>query len=201
MTVTGVIPIDKRKCKVFLEEDFAFVLYKGELKKLEISEGSDISREQYEAVLEEILLPRARERALYLLQAQGRTRAQLRRRLTEDGYPPEVTDRVLEFLEQYRFVDDSTYAESYVSSNRLKKSRRQMEYELRQKGVDPETLSRVMEEAAPEDEASARRLVEKRLKGRRELSYEEKGKLGAYLGRKGYSYDVIWRVIGGMREE
>ena len=39
MIVTAVIPVDKRKCKVFLGEDFAFVLYKSEAARFHIEEG------------------------------------------------------------------------------------------------------------------------------------------------------------------
>ena len=27
MTITSIVPVDKRKCKVFVDEGFAFVLY------------------------------------------------------------------------------------------------------------------------------------------------------------------------------
>ena len=34
MRVTAVTPVDKRKCKVFTDEDFAFLLYNGELEAI-----------------------------------------------------------------------------------------------------------------------------------------------------------------------
>lgn len=44
MIVTAVVPVDKRKCKVFLGEDFAFVLYKSEAASFHIEEGSDLQK-------------------------------------------------------------------------------------------------------------------------------------------------------------
>ena len=74
MRVTAVTPVDKRKCKVFLEEeDFAFPLYRGEAERFHIQEGSELPEAVYLRIVEEILVPRAKERALYLLQAQGRS--------------------------------------------------------------------------------------------------------------------------------
>ena len=85
MRVTAVTPVDKRKCKVFLEEeDFAFPLYRGEVERFHIQEGSELPETVYLRILEEILVPRAKERALYLLQAQGRTGAQMETKLS--GY-------------------------------------------------------------------------------------------------------------------
>ena len=100
MMVTEVTSVDKRKCKVLLEEEgFAFVLYRGEQEKFHIEDGKELPKAVYRQIVEEVLMPRARERALYLLQAQGRTKAQMERKLTKDGYPPEVIRRVMDFLE------------------------------------------------------------------------------------------------------
>ena len=59
------------------EGDFAFVLYKSEAARFHIEEGNDLPAKTYEMIEEEILLKRARDRALYLLQSQGRTQAEL----------------------------------------------------------------------------------------------------------------------------
>ncbi len=34
MTVVSITPVDKRRCKVLLEEGFALILYRGEIKKI-----------------------------------------------------------------------------------------------------------------------------------------------------------------------
>ncbi|MDU3398479.1 MAG: RecX family transcriptional regulator, partial [Clostridiales bacterium] len=46
-----------------------------------------------------------------------------------------------------------------------------------------------------DEEESARGLLVKRLKGRTEITREERNRLAGYLSRKGYSLDVINRVI------
>ena len=50
MTVTAIVPVDKRKCKVFLGEDFAFVLYKSEAARFHIEEKNDLSEQTYEKI-------------------------------------------------------------------------------------------------------------------------------------------------------
>ena len=112
MTVTAIVPVDKRKCKVFLGEDFAFVLYKSEAARFHIEEENELSEQTYEKIKEEILLKRARDRALYLLQSQGRTKAEMIQKLQKDGYPDDVIREVMSFLEGYHFVDDSSYTEN-----------------------------------------------------------------------------------------
>ncbi len=195
MIVTSVTPEGKRKCKVFLSEGFAFVLYRGELENYGIEEGGELEERTCRRIVEEVLMIRAKDRALYLLQSQSRPKAQMEKKLTEDGYPAEVVGRVMDFLEEYRFLDDRAYAEHYVSVNGSRKSRRQMVYELRQRGIGQEDIDCVLQETPADDEQSARALLEKRLKGRNTASYEEKCRISAYLGRKGYSFDVIQRVM------
>lgn len=199
--VTAVTPVNKQMCKVFLEEDFAFVLYKSEAAHYHIEEGAELSRETYRWIEEELLLPRAREKALDFLAFQGRTRQQMRQKLAREGYPEQVIERVMGFLTEYRFVDDAAYAGSYVSLNGGKKSRRQLTEELRLKGISREEIEQALEEGEVDEEASARKLLEKRLKGRRQISREERVKHSAYLARKGYSYDVIHHVMAQFEAE
>lgn len=201
MIVTAVTLLDKRKSKVFLSEGFAFVLYRSEVEKFHIEEGKELPESDYRKIVEEILMERARERALFLLQFQGRTKSQMEGRLTEDGYPKEVIERIMAFLSEYRFVDDGVYTENFISVNQKKKSRRQMTYELRQKGVDKEEIDRIFEKIPVDEVESAKNILRKRLKGKSLDSYEEKCRQSAYLGRKGYSMDTIRKALEEIKEE
>lgn len=195
MIVTAVVPVDKRKCKVFLGEDFAFVLYKSEAARFHIEEGNDLSEELYEQIKEEILLKRARDRALYLLQSQGRTQAEMIKKLQNDGYPDDVTRDVMSFLSEYHFVDDNAYTENYIHVNKSRKSPRQMAYELQQKGVDKAKISQILEENPVDEEETARALLKKKTGGQIPKDWKERQKLAAFLGRKGFSFEVIQRVL------
>ena len=171
MMVTAVIPVDKRKSKVFLEEGFAFVLYRGEVERYRIEEGRELEDTVYEEILRDILCPRSKEYALHLLKDSGN------------------------FLKEYHFLDDNAYAQSYVRSYAGKKSRRQMVYEMQQKGVDPSYIEEALDQSPVDEEESARQALARRIKGKQEASYQEKGRLAAFLGRKGYSFEVINRVL------
>lgn len=195
MTVTAIVPVDKRKCKVFLGEDFAFVLYKSEAARFHIEEENDLSEQTYEKIKEEILLKRARDRALYLLQSQGRTKAEMIQKLQKDGYPDDVIREVMSFLEEYHFVDDSSYTENYIHVNKSRKSSRQIVFELQQKGVDKDTISRMFEEAPINEDDTVRVLLKKKTGGQIPADWKERQKLAAFLGRKGFSFDVIQRVL------
>ena len=86
MRIERVESLDKRKCKVFTDEDFAFLLYNGELEKYGVCEGA-VLEERTERELLDLLSRRAHERALNLLKVQDRTEGEMCRRLFQDGYP------------------------------------------------------------------------------------------------------------------
>ena len=195
MIVKAVVPVDKRKCKVFLEGDFAFVLYKSEAARFHIEEGNDLPAKTYEMIEEEILLKRARDRALYLLQSQGRTQAEMIKKLKDDGYQQSVTERVLSFLQEYHFIDDNAYTENYIHVNKGRKSKRQITYELQQKGVDRDQIRQMLEENPVDEEETVRALLKKKTGGRIPEDKKEIQKLAAFLGRKGFSFEVISRVL------
>ena len=104
MRIISVTPLDKRRSKVLTDEDFAFALYRGELRAYNIEEGSQLSSEAYREILEKILFKRAKERTLYLLRSRDRTELEIRRKLKDGHYPQEAIDYAVDFLKRYRWM-------------------------------------------------------------------------------------------------
>ena len=82
MVVTRVEAVTKTKYKVYVDGQFAFILYKGELSRFHIAEDQELSQESYEKIRTEVILKRAKLRAMHLLNDMWRTEAQLREKLT-----------------------------------------------------------------------------------------------------------------------
>ena len=75
-TVTAIEPYPKGKgYAVYINDEFAFVLYKGELSKYHLSAGDDIDDEQYERISAALTL-RAKKRGMNLLKTMDRTETQ-----------------------------------------------------------------------------------------------------------------------------
>lgn len=199
MMVTAITPVDKRKSKVFLEEGFVFVLYRGEVERFGIQAGEELEDTVYHCILEEVLRPRAKEYALHLLKDSGKTEHWMKKKLRDKGYPAEAVDYAVAFLKEYHFLDDAAYAQSYVRSYAGKKSRRQLVYDMKLKGVDQTYIEEALDQCPVDEEDSARQMLYKRLRGKEEVSYEEKGRLAAALGRKGYSFEVIHRLLKELK--
>ncbi len=201
MRVIKVTPVGKQKSKVFLAEGFAFVLYRTELSAWGIEEEGALEEADFERLCREVLFPRAKEKALALLEVQSRTCRQLEERLSREGFPPAVIQRVAAFLAEYKLTDDRAFARRYVDAHKAGKSRRQIAWELAQKGVNKEIISQVFKEEEPQEESAARKYLERKLGGRTCVSGKERVKLWAGLARKGFSADVIGDVMRDVGEE
>ncbi len=195
MRIISVTPLDKRRSKVLTDEDFAFALYRGELRAYNIEEGSQLSLEVYQEILEKILFKRAKERTLYLLRSRDRTELEIRRKLKDGYYPQEAIDYAVDFLKRYRFVDDENYGRNYISTYGDKKSRKQLEFELQNKGLDREEIDRLLEECQVSEEQQIAKFLKKKGYEKDITQPKERAKLAAALARKGFSYDAIYQVM------
>ena len=64
MTVTRIEELSRSRCKIYLEDSFAFVLYKGELRLFGVREQEELSEESYREIMQEVL-PKTGDAALY----------------------------------------------------------------------------------------------------------------------------------------
>ncbi len=129
-----------------MEDGSSFVLYTGEIRRLQISEGVDLSEDVLKEIYQEILSKRAKKRCMFLLKSMDRTIAQLRDTLKRDGYPDEITDEAMEYLASYHYIDDRRYAENYIRLQAGKKSMMQIRADLMRKGISRDLAAMLLDE-------------------------------------------------------
>ncbi|HEX4221748.1 MAG TPA: regulatory protein RecX [Pseudonocardiaceae bacterium] len=141
----------------------------------------------------------ARDYCLNLLTARPMTRAELRKKLIGREYPEDVADQVLNRLHEVGLIDDAAVAEVWVRSrhNYQGMARKALSIELRRKGVADEVVAEAVSAVdADAEEARARELVRKRLRGT--VPADEVAvirRLVGMLARKGYSEGMAYRVV------
>ena len=200
MTITQITELSRSRSKVYLDQEFAFVLYKGELRSYHIREGAELSREDYEAILHEVLPKRAKLRSMNLLKSREYTSEQLRRKLREGFYPEAVIEEAIEYVASYHYIDDLRYAVDYITSQEGSRSRRRIEQDLQGKGIARETLQRAWMEwedlGGVQDEiAMIRALLEKKHYDPESADRKEQQRIYGFLMRKGYSGEQIRKAM------
>lgn len=191
MIVTKIEELDKKKCKIYIDEEFAFTLYRSEVRKYEILLDGIMEEAVYNTIIKDVLLKRARERALYLLQSMDKTEAQLRDKLRQNGYPFDVIDLVISELISYRYVDDKRYVEQYIYEKQSQKSKKQLVFDLIRKGIPKEVIQTVLEQTEIDDSTALETLIRKKLKGLDLNSKPDLSKVYSYLFRKGFTHSEI----------
>ncbi|MFT3984815.1 MAG: regulatory protein RecX [Lachnospiraceae bacterium] len=198
MIVTKMEEYKKNKYKIYLNDEFAFVLYKGELRLFKVKEGEALLQETYREILDTVLTKRAKLRAMYLLKTIDRTEADVRRKLKEGLYPQTVIDAAISYVKSYHYIDDTRYTENYIAYKTGSLSRSEIRQKLLLKGIDKELIEDQLAEHWKDGGETERELIRRlMLKKCRELplsDYQEKNKLFVYLYRKGFTIGDIENV-------
>lgn len=197
MTVTKIEPLSKTRYKVYLDGQFAFTLYKGELSRYHIAEESVIEDDIYDS-LRLIVIKRAKLRAMHLLSDMGRTESQLRAKLKQGGYAEDAVEAAIRYVESFGYINDMEYARSFIDSRKDRKSKKELYAALLQKGVPAEIVEQVFEEADYGEKDSRRAieaLMRKRSYNPETADVKEKQKMMGYLMRKGFSYQDVRNVL------
>ena len=70
MRVTRLEGLSRSRYKVYLDDSFAFVLYKGELRLYGIREEEELAEQEYRQIMDEVLPKRAALRCMNLLKSR-----------------------------------------------------------------------------------------------------------------------------------
>ena len=188
MRITEIVPVTKAKYRVVTDEQLAFMLYKGELSRYRLKENGELPAETFQEIFKEILVKRAKLRAMHLLTRMDYTEAELEKKLMKGEYTPQAVKIAMD------------YVRSYLSTYQGRKSRRQMQFELERKGI-PRELIRRGQEAMEDEEGCAdetdmiRQLLEKRCRNPKEADEKEKRRHYGYLMRRGFTSSEIQSVF------
>jgi regulatory protein len=193
---------------IFLDGEFAFRIGRDLLLESGLAKGEHLDRERLDAILARDAIDRALSTAMRALDQRMQSSRELHTRLMRKGFEPETIDRALEKLSEYGYLNDERFAELWIE-NRLAhrpRGKRMLEQELRQKGIDRQTVDETVAAMDIDDQAAALELARKRMKSVQGLPLDEqKKKLTGMLARRGFDYGVIRTtletVLGAPAEE
>ncbi len=207
--ILSVTPLGRGRSRVTLQnftssEEFALVLYKGELRTFQIREEGELSDADYAKITEEILPKRAILRAMNLLQKKQFTVQELRQKLTDGGYPEAIAEQALSYVASYHYTDDVRYAEDYIRYHAADRGRRRLELELSRKGVSQEDFetawAQCQELGILDDEQEQILLLLEKKQYSPDLELRERERIFAFLLRRGFSPEAVRRAMKARGE-
>lgn len=205
MVVTDIKDYKKGRYEIYLNDEFAFVLYKSELKVYDIKPGNEVSDNVLLRIYDEVLLKRCKKRAMNLLIKGDMPEMRLRSKLADGRYPENIIDQTIEYVRSYHYIDDRRYAMSFITWKSSTDSKNTIRRKLIEKGVAKDVIDSCIEEYYVEDDLNRNcerelieRLITKKCRNTTELEYEERQKLIASIMRKGFTYYDVEAVLSGL---
>ena len=196
MEVLSLVKLTKGRAKICLAGGADFVLYKKEYESYGIEEGAELSNEDYHKIMQDILIPRCKKRALHLLEKQDRSERNLRDKLKEGGYSEDVIDIAIDYINEYGYLDDARMAASHIRFYQDSRSKQRLKQDLLSKGIASDVIDRVLEEEYTADEgALIEALLVKKHYDKENATYEDRAKMYRFLAGRGFSSDSINRVL------
>lgn len=202
MIVTGIAELFGGRYKVYIDQEFAFILYKSELRQYCISADHEISDEHYDEIIHKVLPKRAKLRAMALLQKRCYTEKQLADKVKEGLYPEAVIEEALVYVKSFGYVDDLQFAVDYITYHEADRSERRIISDLQQKGIDGNVIRQAFDKwkelGGCQNEQEMIRAALKKKNYNSGCTLKERQKIYAFLLRKGFSIENVNKVLGRM---
>lgn len=142
--------------------------------------------------------------SLRFLSYRPRSEKEVGDKLRSKKASPEIIEKIIAKLKEKRFINDEEFARGWIESRlRFKpRSLRLIKLELKQKGIDNETINS-LQLTIDNDLEQAKRLIDKkmtRFRNKFGMTREEiYQKLGRYLASKGFGWDTIKKSIDSVK--
>jgi regulatory protein len=182
------------RVNIHLDGEYAFGLARITAAWLRVGQGLD--EEKIERLQAEDARERAFQQAMLFLSYRARSESEIRRNLRKHEFPETVIEETLERLRRDGLANDDQFARAWVENRSVfrPRSRRMLALELRQKGLDEDSVKTALENV--DDENLAYEAAQKRVNRLKDLEWNEfRKKLSEFLARRGFSYPVIAPVV------
>lgn len=139
--------------------------------------------------------------AIHFLSIRPRSEKEVRDNLKKKKATPEIIEKIVQRLLEKKFLNDMAFTQWFIDqrSRFSPKSTRIIRLELPQKGISAEILEQVFQKdksQLPNDLEQAKKLVERKKEKYKGLPTQELyQKLGGFLARRGFGWDVIKSAI------
>ncbi|MCU0372025.1 MAG: RecX family transcriptional regulator [Ignavibacteria bacterium] len=185
---------------IFIDGEFAFGLYRETVYNFGLRVNDELTQEEIDRMRTEDELNFGKKVAFRYLNYKPRSEKEVRTKLHQKKISEKTIDEIITVLKDLKFIDDANYAKMYVESKVTLKpeGRRVLKMKLAGKGIEKELSLKTVEENYTEETEirKAKDLINKyskRVKAKNPA--DKKQKIYRHLLSKGFSFDVISRVL------
>ena len=189
------------RVNIYLDDEFAFGLSR--IVAAWLQPQQSLTEEKIKALQTEDAREVAMQMALRFLGYRARSKQEVSANLEKHEIPEEVIQFTLDRLQKNNLLNDQEFARAWVENRNTfrPRSRRVLAMELRRKGLEDDIVQEALSENTNENDL-AMDAARKYVRRVHNLEWQEfRQKLGGFLGRRGFSYDVCAPVIRSIWNE
>lgn len=204
--ITAIEPQKRRDYRksIFVDGVFVAGAHEEVVISLGLSVGQRFDTDTLQELVRKETVRNARESALRLIGYRDRTKSEIRKRLIGSDFPEDVVDEVVNHLTDAELLDDGKFSRDWVKNRSAAKpmGRKRLSWELRSKGVDAPVVEETL--AGFDEEAEFQLALEAAGKKIQKADLTDptlKNRLGSFLARRGFGWEIIARVVGELISE
>lgn len=190
---------NKERVNIYIDNVYSFAVNAELVYKEHLSVNEEVDEVKLKRIAREENLSRCKNTALRIVEKSYKTEKEIYDRLIEKGYEKETIDPVIEFLKEYKFINDEAYVKMYTKDRMRNQGTNKIKYALKRKGIEDEKIEEALSHISKEDEKSiAKELAMKKYKmlvKKEDDKYKLWNKLCRFLVAKGYDYSLTKEVI------
>ena len=191
---------NKTRVNIYVDGEFFCGLNSEVLFSNQIKVGSEVDEQRLKALIFESEVKKGVSYVFGLLAKRPYAEREIRTKLYQKGYSSETAQKIIETIKEYKLIDDSDYAKTYVDSKK-KKKKREIEFNLSQKGIDKHIIQNAVNDIENDDEMAKIDIITAKYMKNKPKTSENLQKLFRYLQGKGFEFELIKNKISKLKEQ
>ena len=193
---------NKNRVNVYVNGDFLFACSTELVYTQGLKAGKEIDVEKLNQIIEEDNYIKCKNDALKTIEKTYKTEKEIKEKLFIKGYDEKCIQKTIDFLIEYKFLDDVRFADMYIAEKLKAQGKNKIKYDLLRKGIPDEIVNQKIEMISEyEDDQEDSIVYELASKKYNTISKSESDsrkiykKLSEFLVRKGYSWETTKKVV------
>lgn len=188
---------------VYVDDKFEVGLSESEIIELDIFQGKVLTQKELKNIKNHSSFTKIKDKAIRLLSIRPRSIFELEEKLELKKYDKGIIRKVIDDLISDKLLDDKKFAQDWINHrmNFSSMGRRRISLELWKKKIKKEVIDKEISKISSKEELEkALEIGQKKYSFyREEDSRKKKEKLIGFLMRKGFSWDIISKVLDRLK--
>lgn len=195
---------NKERVNIYVDNKYAFAAFIDTIINEGIVKGLELNSEIINKINCEERIKKCKNDAIKIVEKSYKTEKEVIDKLKSKEYTEKEIDYAINFLKEYKFIDDMSYAKSYIKSKTNNNGKNKIRYALKRKGISDEIINETLNSINENEELeSAMEVGYKKyisIIKRENDKYKIKNKLCAFLVGRGYDFQTAIKAVNKIME-